>query len=199
MNKKQLQTNQTKRRIIEASKELFIQKGYSATSIEDISRATGNSKGNIYYHFKSKEGLFLEILKDWQLESEHEWEQKKFQFHSVTENLYGLAEHMVISELNHPLTSIFNEFYSSESYDKGVLEQLNESLNFQMESAKKIIIEGIESKELINADSSDMAKILSGLLYGLSETCRELNLEETLLLYKKAIDIFLFGTTTLKK
>lgn len=65
MNKKQQQSEETKRRIAEAAKALFMQKGYRSTSIENIVEATGSSKGNIYYHFKSKEGLFLHLIEEW--------------------------------------------------------------------------------------------------------------------------------------
>lgn len=45
--------------IIEQSLNLFLEKGYDSTSIQDvISRLGGLSKGAIYHHFKSKEEIF---------------------------------------------------------------------------------------------------------------------------------------------
>lgn len=67
----------TKKRIAEAAKNLFIQKGYASTSIENISEATGVSKGNIYYHFDSKEGLFIHVLDEWEKEWMEQWEDQK--------------------------------------------------------------------------------------------------------------------------
>lgn len=53
---------QTRESIINAAQELFIRKGYDQTSIEDIMRLTGISKGGLYYHFKSKEEIMDAML-----------------------------------------------------------------------------------------------------------------------------------------
>ena len=42
----------TRRNIIEEAAVLFNQKGYSGTSLQDIMKATGLSKGGLYGHFK---------------------------------------------------------------------------------------------------------------------------------------------------
>ncbi|EAK2337267.1 TetR/AcrR family transcriptional regulator [Campylobacter jejuni] len=44
--------------------ELFLTKGYQETSLSDIIKLSGGSYSNIYDSFKSKEGLFFEILDD---------------------------------------------------------------------------------------------------------------------------------------
>jgi AcrR family transcriptional regulator len=48
--------------ILQASSRLFSDKGFKETSISEISEITGVAEGTIFYHFKSKEGLFLAIL-----------------------------------------------------------------------------------------------------------------------------------------
>lgn len=52
----------TKEKILKKSGILFNTKGYKATSISDITEATGYTKGAIYRHFKSKEDLEKETL-----------------------------------------------------------------------------------------------------------------------------------------
>ncbi|MGI2328631.1 TetR/AcrR family transcriptional regulator [Planococcus sp. YIM B11945] len=47
--------------LIEQSTKLFVEKGFSATSIQDIVDALGVTKGSFYYHFKSKEALLMDI------------------------------------------------------------------------------------------------------------------------------------------
>lgn len=49
-------------RIIEESLKLFAQKGFAATSIQEIATACDISKGAFYLHFKSKEALLLAVL-----------------------------------------------------------------------------------------------------------------------------------------
>jgi AcrR family transcriptional regulator len=52
----------TREKILKKSGVLFNTKGYKATSISDITDATGYTKGAIYRHFKSKEELEKETL-----------------------------------------------------------------------------------------------------------------------------------------
>ncbi len=54
--------DETKSRILLKSSVLFNTQGYKATSISDITRATGYTKGAIYRHFKSKDTLEKETL-----------------------------------------------------------------------------------------------------------------------------------------
>ena len=54
--------DQTKGRILKKSGLLFNTQGYKATSISDITSATGYTKGAIYRHFKNKAVLEKETL-----------------------------------------------------------------------------------------------------------------------------------------
>ncbi|MEW6516526.1 MAG: TetR/AcrR family transcriptional regulator [candidate division FCPU426 bacterium] len=47
----------SKREFLQAALELFSQKGYYRTSVDDIIRRAGRSKGGFYHHFKSKNSL----------------------------------------------------------------------------------------------------------------------------------------------
>lgn len=49
-------------RIIEAANHLFYTKGYNQTSIADVADSTGITKGNLHYHFHSKEELLDAII-----------------------------------------------------------------------------------------------------------------------------------------
>jgi AcrR family transcriptional regulator len=48
--------------LVRIAGELFRQKGYSATSIDDIARGCGVTKGSLYHHFAGKEALALAAL-----------------------------------------------------------------------------------------------------------------------------------------
>lgn len=56
------QGEKTKLRILDAANELFYHQGYSSTAISDIVDKTGLSKGNITYHFKSKDNILAGII-----------------------------------------------------------------------------------------------------------------------------------------
>ncbi|MBY7142633.1 TetR/AcrR family transcriptional regulator [Virgibacillus sp. NKC19-3] len=196
MNKKQTKSILTKKKIAEAAKNLFIEKGYASTSIENITEATGVSKGNIYYHFESKEGLFIHVLDEWEKEWMEQWEDQKKQYATTIEQLHGIAKHLVINDYNHPLTNVADEFFSHEKSNTLVQNQLYKTINIRISYSQKLLAEGMQSGELKADDSLLLAKIFDTLLYGLNNICRDLNMEDTLDLYKKAIDTFLYGISS---
>lgn len=55
--------NEKKRKIIETSIDLFADKGFYSTSIQEIADKSNLSKGAFYLHFHSKDELFLELFK----------------------------------------------------------------------------------------------------------------------------------------
>ena len=54
----------TKRNIIEKSLQLFSVKGYYNTSINDILKSTGLTKGGLYGHFSSKEAIWYAVYEE---------------------------------------------------------------------------------------------------------------------------------------
>ncbi len=48
--------------ILEVAKELFFDKGFEATTIEEIAAKTELSKGAIYLHFPSKEEIYISLM-----------------------------------------------------------------------------------------------------------------------------------------
>ena len=54
---------ETVKKILDVSHQLFREKGYDHTTIQDITDALGMSKGAVYHHFKSKEDI-LDKLTD---------------------------------------------------------------------------------------------------------------------------------------
>jgi AcrR family transcriptional regulator len=49
-------------RALDAALKLFSNQGYGATSMRQISEASGESVGNLYHHFGSKEAIFERLL-----------------------------------------------------------------------------------------------------------------------------------------
>lgn len=61
-NKFQLKRETTYRQLIEAGLACFLEKGFAATRIEDIVERAGFTRGAFYFHFKTKEEVFFQIL-----------------------------------------------------------------------------------------------------------------------------------------
>ena len=53
---------QTFEKIVETAAQLFVERGYEQTSIQDILDVSGLSKGGLYHHFKSKEQIFEAVM-----------------------------------------------------------------------------------------------------------------------------------------
>src|SRR5579883_2200686 len=51
-----------RRRILEASLGVFARKGYRDAAVDDIAAASETSKGGVYFHFPSKQAIFLTLL-----------------------------------------------------------------------------------------------------------------------------------------
>jgi len=48
---------------VRAATDLFLAKGYAASSVREIVEAVGVTKPTLYYHFESKEGLYLTLMR----------------------------------------------------------------------------------------------------------------------------------------
>lgn len=62
--KKQEQSAESRRRLLDAAARLFASKGYRETTFVDIAEAAGISRGSITWHFGSKQGLLLAVVED---------------------------------------------------------------------------------------------------------------------------------------
>ncbi len=49
--------------LLEAALELFVERGFSATRLEDVALRAGVSKGTLYLYFESKEDLFKSVVR----------------------------------------------------------------------------------------------------------------------------------------
>jgi len=57
-------TTEARERLLAAALDLFTKSGYAATSVREICLAAGVTKPVLYYYFKSKEGIYLQLMED---------------------------------------------------------------------------------------------------------------------------------------
>lgn len=95
----------TKGKIIEAMYQLTAQKGYDKASIGQISEIIGIKKASVYYYFKSKEEIFLQMVRDLYedtvLGSPKLFEQE-ISVHSYQEELIAAGETFIDSYFENP-------------------------------------------------------------------------------------------------
>lgn len=66
MNPRDMATVPSKERLLAVAKDLFLARGYAATTVDAICEQAQLTKGSFYYSFESKEALGLAVL-DWSL------------------------------------------------------------------------------------------------------------------------------------
>ncbi len=62
MRRTKEQAEQTRREILAAAETLFLQQGVAHTSLEQIARQAGVTRGAVYWHFENKAHLFHALL-----------------------------------------------------------------------------------------------------------------------------------------
>ena len=60
-NEKRAQGDATRLALVTAGRELFGERGYAATSIDEVASRSGVTKGAFYHHFAGKADLFQEV------------------------------------------------------------------------------------------------------------------------------------------
>jgi len=55
-------SQERRKEIFDAATELFSKSGYHGVSVDAIAKKAGISKGNLYWHFKSKQEIFLQLF-----------------------------------------------------------------------------------------------------------------------------------------
>lgn len=135
--------------IIQHAFDLFAEKGYSDTSIDDIVRASGISKGGIYYYFQSKEEIFLAIAS--------ERLKQRNSLAKETNNTMSNRE-KIVNYINWTLTGFFDEkvqkmsrftfeFWSVLARNPSMSNKAKERYRMFYDNLAEILRQGIESGE----------------------------------------------------
>jgi AcrR family transcriptional regulator len=62
MNWKRQHADRTREELLETARGQFIEKGYAATSLEEVVSQAGMSRGALYHHVKDKRTLFGAVV-----------------------------------------------------------------------------------------------------------------------------------------
>ncbi len=138
---------QRKTDILKTALRLFSQKGYYATSIDDITGEAGISKGLVYTYFKSKEEIFLELAEHWNEFTENpsfedELEQALSEEMTLTEKLICVWDQTVRqwTEVNLNFARIKFEFWLESSKNEALREKMKEKARASLNVVEKIIL-----------------------------------------------------------
>lgn len=55
----------TRTQVLQSALRVFARKGYSATTLEDVAKESGLSRGAIYFSFKNKQDLYVTLVREY--------------------------------------------------------------------------------------------------------------------------------------
>ena len=58
-------TEETRRQVLDAAREVFIEKGYTGAGISDVVNRSSSSVGSVYHHFGGKAELYLALWEEY--------------------------------------------------------------------------------------------------------------------------------------
>ena len=147
--------NKTKRKIFETSMKLFAEKGYDATSIEEITANVGVAKGTLYYHFSSKEEIFQFLIEEGVKLLKNSVEIKTEKLESSIDKIKAvvLIEIKVLVKYEDFMTIVLSEIWGN-----GPRSILCKKYVFEyIQMIEKIVENGINKKEIIDGDKNVIA------------------------------------------
>lgn len=138
--------------IIKVAFELFFSKGYSAVSVNDIIKEAKISKGGFYTYFKSKQEVFMDIVKKSDNAKMGIVKQlsKEMTATEKTRAYIHARLSSFLDEENKKRAKFSNEFWCSLNNDAELIQMTNERYSKYFNDIDSIIKEGIENGEFSN-------------------------------------------------
>jgi len=153
--------NKTKRKIFETSMKLFAEKGYDATSIEDITETVGVAKGTLYYHFTSKEEIFDFLIEEGIKLLQNSVDIKTAKYSNYLDKIKAivLIQIKIVNKYENLINIILTQLWGKEKRNKKCQKLIYDYID-KIEDIVKL---GIANGQIKNGDS----KIIASEIYGL--------------------------------
>ena len=175
MQPKRVQGNR-KEKILEAALLCFNDKGYHKTSIDDIALKGNISKGGIYYHFKSKEQLFLGLFHfrlNKYIEQLKTYSQKES---DPAKRIRILIQKWgIILKENEDFFKFCLEFSSMGAREKAIRKEMTSFYKDSVKTFTQTIAEGMKTGEFKKLDLDKTARLIYFLSQGVFSTYISVN------------------------
>lgn len=152
--------------LLEKGKALFESQGIRKTTVEELTRAVGISKGSFYMFFESKEELYMQILE--QLENEIQTRILGFALHpddDAQENVYQLLRSLVLTMEDFPILKNFTrtdlDYLVRKLPPERVVQHADNDQFFMQDFVRKIAQEGIT----VSASPEVVGNLVKGLFF----------------------------------
>lgn len=152
--------NKTKRKIFETSMKLFADKGYDATSIEEITATVGVAKGTLYYHFSSKEEIFNFLVDEGMKLLKNSITIKTDKMTNSLDKIRAivLIQIKILFKYENFITIILSQIWGNDERSKLCKKYVFEYIQM----IEEIVKVGIQKKEIVDRDSDIIASGIFG-------------------------------------
>ena len=160
--------HESKAQILAAAMSVFAEKGFTKTSMNDIVRASGLSKGGVYWHFKSKGDLVTAIFDQFFVEQLALLDEVMAGGGTAVAKLNQLAT--LTSDSVAELAAQFPsplEFYALAARDDSLKEHIQRHFQNYREKIELLVTQGITDGEFQDKNSTDAANAIMALFEGL--------------------------------
>jgi AcrR family transcriptional regulator len=103
-------TRATRRKLLDAAKQIFARQGFEAARLEDIAAGAGYTRGAFYANFKSKEDIFFALFEEWVRERIDSFTSALRRHSDPAEKLVALRTHYAELATDRRLVLISMEF-----------------------------------------------------------------------------------------
>ena len=153
----------TKAHILREAERLFAKHGYSGVSMREIAEACKMTKANLYYYFKDKESLYVQVLEADMLALISALEQASQQGGTCREKITRFAETFMnlVREKNTLIQMTMRHFGGLEREIRGLVRRYRVHL---MEPIERVLQEGVRRRELCALNTRLAALSLLGMM-----------------------------------
>ncbi len=153
--------------IIQAAMACFARQGYHSTTMDDIARESGLSKGALYWYFPSKADLFLTILDVWMDEQDRVLKTQAGEDASVAERLaQWIAAFTRFVQEEPARVQLIKEFWAEVPRSEELNQRLGRRYLERIHRLEEIIQRGIERGELRSQDTQAAAQTILAMYDG---------------------------------
>jgi len=166
--KQELRSKVTRENITRSASECFAKIGYHETDVDEICKRANLTKGAFYYHFSSKQDLFLEILDQWINKVTERIDVARIETHDILKALMGIPDGFspLFLELGNQLP-VFLELYIKSFSDPDLKKIILRSYKKFILFFTSILKRGIENGTVRNVDPKEGAEILFSVTVGM--------------------------------
>ena len=165
-----------KEHILETALRCFNETGYYLTSLDAIALAAGISKGGLYYHFTSKNALFIELF---HYRGQRYLDQVRAYVNDICDPVERVEVFVSrasgILKENEDFMRFFLEFMSIGARDPEIRQVMTDYYRMSIDNFSRIIEEGIASGAFRAESPSDVARAVYFLSMGVFFTYFTIN------------------------